>query len=140
MPCKGRECSGKEVMDTGCDDGDATQKLASQSREAIKEQPVTVAGVSGALSLRYPDPSYVACRGLFWMRFIPDPSNKLPFEVWVQVDGQPSQVQPSLEGNPAETLISVVLYADLKHRVTACVKATTPPAKEFCFPEIHRVF
>lgn len=127
-----------EVMDTGCDDGDANQKLAPLSRDAIADTPVPQTGVKGTLSLRRPDPSFKPCRGLFWARFIPAPDNTEAFEVFVKVDSQASKPQVSEPENPAETAISVVLYADLKHEVTACLK-TQKTGKVFCFEPTRRV-
>ena len=108
----GKEFSGKEVDETGCSVG---------ALSVIEPKSVTAGQARGKLELRKALPG--TCTRIYWARFTPDPSNKAPFEVTIQVDGESFDPQASEEDVPTMQAWTVGAHADVDSVIKFCLKS-----------------
>lgn len=108
-PCS-KECSDKEVDDTGCN---------KNAIDAIKGVQVVVGEARGTLALRKASPSI--CKQIFWAHFYPEKGSTGDFQLTTEYPGYVSKVQESQPGNPELEAYTVGVYVDLGMKVRGCI-------------------
>lgn len=122
-------CSGKEVTETGCNEG---------ALDAVVAEVIKVEGVPrGKLGVRKSNPA--VCARIYWVRFEPDAKNTAAFEVKISVDGRVAEPQLSEPGNPQLAAWTLGVYAPSGAQVSACVSFRDLTNSDFCLKTFEAV-